>query len=175
MAAYLYRMGAGFPGDINRTHPVSVEPALIDVNSPPTAYGQPVLVDATTQGVRPFAAGDQSNTVASAPWGWTARAFPTQQAQTNQNYGAVAFGSVAPPVSGQIDVMTSGYMMVQLPSGQTSVKGGAVYVWCAASTGVHVLGGIESAASAGNTTQLSYAFFNGSPDSSGNVEIRYNT
>lgn len=172
--AILYRMNAGFPGDVNRTHPASIEADLIDVNSPPTAYGQAVLVDATTQGVRPFAAGDQSNTVPVVAWGITVRAYPTQQNQTNQNFGAAPFGSVAPPVSGVIDVLTAGYIMTTVPAGQAPVKGGTVYVWAAASTGSHVLGGFETSYSAGNTSVVANAFFNGSPDASGNVEIRFN-
>ena len=64
-SAFVYRQGAGFPGDVSRGQNARVEPCLIDANAPPTAYGQPVLVDSTTQGVRPFTTGDQSNTVAA--------------------------------------------------------------------------------------------------------------
>lgn len=171
-AAFQFRMGAGFAGDINRTHPASVEPTLIDASAPPTAYGQPVLVDATTQGVRPFAAGDQSDTVA-AGYGITVRPYPTQQSSAS-NFGAAALGSATPPVTGIMDVLRAGYIMVNLPAGGAPVKGGAVYVWAAASTGSHVLGGVEAAYSAGNTTQLLNATFNGSPDANGNVEIAFN-
>ena len=170
--AFAFRMGAGFPGDVNRSHPMSIEPALIDANAPITAFGQPCLVDATTQGVRPFAAGDQSNTVA-AGYGLTVRPYPYQQAAST-NYGAVAIGAGAPPLTGVVDVLRSGYIMAQLPAGGAPVKGGAVYVWSAASTGAHVQGSVEAAYSAGNTTQLVNATFNGSPDASGNVEIAFN-
>lgn len=171
-AAFQFRMGAGFAGDINRTHPASVEPTLIDASAPPTAYGQPVLVDATTQGVRPFAAADQSDTVA-AGYGITVRPYPSQQSSAS-NFGAAALGAATPPVSGIMDVLRAGYIMANLPAGGAPVKGGAVYVWAAASTGSHVLGGIEAAYSAGNTTQLLNATFNGSPDANGNVEIAFN-
>lgn len=171
-AAFQFRMGAGFAGDINRSHPASVEPTLIDASAPPTAYGQPVLVDPTTQGVRPFAAGDQSNTV-PAGYGITVRPYPTQQSSAS-NFGAAALGAATPPVTGIMDVLRAGYIMVNLPAGGAPVKGGAVYVWAAASTGSHVLGGVEAAYSAGNTTQLLNATFNGSPDASGNVEIAFN-
>lgn len=170
--AFAFRMGAGFAGDINRTHPASVEPTLIDASAPPTAYGQPVLVDATTQGVRPFAAGDQSNTVA-AGYGITVRPYPTQQSSAS-NFGAASIGAAVPPVIGIMDVLRAGYIMVNLPAGGAPVKGGAVYVWSVASSGSHVIGGIEAAYSAGNTTQLLNATFNGSPDASGNVEIAFN-
>ncbi len=171
-AAFQFRMGAGFPGDVNRTHPASIEPALIDASAPPTAYGQAVLVDATTQGVRPFTTGDQSNTVA-AGYGLTVRPYPTQQS-SGSNFGAASFGAATPPASGVIDVLRAGYIMSTVPSGQTPVKGGAVYVWATASSGAHVQGGIEAVYSAGNTTQLLNATFNGSPDANGNVEIAFN-
>ena len=170
--AFQFRMGAGFPGDVNRSHPASIEPTLIDASAPPTLYGQPVLVDATTQGVRPFAAGDQSNTVA-AGYGITVRPYPLQQSSAT-NFGAASIGAATPPANGVIDTLRAGYIMSYLAAGGSPVKGGAVYVWAAASTGNHVLGGIEAAYSAGNTTQLLNATFNGSPDASGNVEIAFN-
>lgn len=169
--SFPFRMGAGFPGDVNRTHPVSIEPALTG-NTPPTAYGQPVLIDSTNQGVRPFAAGDQSNTVA-AGYGITVRPYPTQQASAS-NYGSASIGAAVPPTTGAIDVMRSGYIMVNLPAGGSPVKGGPVYVWAAASTGNHVLGGVEAAYTAGSTTQLLNATFQGTPDANGNVEIAFN-
>ena len=171
-AAFTFRMGAGFAGDVNRTHPASIEPALIDANAPITGYGQPVLVDATTQGVRPFAAADQSNTVA-AGYGITVRPYPFQQSSAT-NFGAASFGAATPPTTGITDVLRSGYIMANLAAGGSPVKGGAVYVWAAASSGAHVIGGIEAAYTAGSTTQLLNATFNGSPDASGNVEIAFN-
>lgn len=170
--AFTFRMGAGFEGDVNRTHPASIEPALINAAAPPTAYGQPVLVDATSHGVRPFVAGDQSNTVA-AGYGMTVRPYPTQQSSAS-NFGEATLGSAVPPATGVIDVLRAGYIMAKLPAGGTPVKGGLVYVWAAASTGLHVQGTIEAAYSAGNTTQLLNATFNGSPDASGVVEVAFN-
>ncbi len=169
-AAFGFRMGAGFPGDVNRSHPMSIEPALIDASAPPLFYGQPVLVDATTQGVRPYVAGDQSNTVASG-YGMTVRPYPFQQTSGGMS---AAFGAATPPVTGIMDVLRSGYIMINLPAGGAPVKGGAVYIWAAASTGAHVQGTIEAAYSAGNTTQLLNATFNGSPDANGNVEVAFN-
>lgn len=170
--AFAFRMGAGFAGDVNRTHPASIEPCLIDAGAPPTAYGQPVLVDATTQGVRPFAAADQSNTVA-AGYGMTVRPYPIQQS-SGTNYGQANLGAAVPPTTGVIDVLRAGYIMVNLPAGGTPVKGDPVYVWAAASSGAHVIGGVEAAYVAGSTTQLKNATFNGSPDANGNVEIAFN-
>lgn len=168
MVAFAFRMGAGFPGDVNRTHPQSTEACLIDASAPPDAYGIPVVVDPTTQGVRPFTVGDEAVTLAR---GFTVRPYPQQQSSAT-NYGAAAFGAATPPVTGAIDVMRMGYMMVQLPQDATCVKGGRVFVWCAASVGVHVQGGVEVAADAGNTAALDARYqFNGPPDASGVAEI----
>jgi hypothetical protein len=170
--AFTFRMGAGFPGDVNRTHPASIEPCLIDASAPPTAFGQAVLVDATTQGVRPYASGDQSDTVASG-YGITVRPYPFQQSSAS-NYGATAIGAGAPPVSGVIDVLRAGYIMANLAAGGSPNKGDPVYIWSKANSGAHVLGGFETSYSSTNTTKLLNATFNGTPDASGNVEIAFN-
>ncbi len=173
--AFQYRMGAGFPGDINRAHPFSAAATLVDASAPPTLYGQAVLIDATTQGARPYAAGDASDTVLSTPYGAVVRPFPIQQ-QSATNFGAIALGVGAPPVSGVIDVLQAGYIMVQLNTGVTApVKGGRVYIWCAATSGNHLQGGYETAASSGNTVELDTRFtYNGGVDAAGVAEISFN-
>lgn len=132
------RMGAGAPGEVTRTHPVSIEPCLIDASAPPTLYGQAVLIDATTQGVRPFAAGDQALTDA---FGVTVRPFPLQA-----NTATPTLNSGTPPTSGVIDVLRRGYIAIGFnASGSAPVKGGQVYVWTAATSGAHIQGGWETA------------------------------
>ncbi len=136
--AYQFRMGAPTPGTVNRTHPASVEPVLIDASAPPTVYGNAVLIDPTTQGVRPFVAGDQALTDA---YGVLVRPFPLQQ-----NSVSPAFGPGTPPVSGVADVLRSGYIAIGLnASGSAPVKNGAVYTWTAATSGAHLQGGWETA------------------------------
>jgi len=170
--AFQFRMGAGFAGDVNRTHPASIEPCLIDATTPPTAFGQAVLVTAT-QGVRPYSTADANDTVASTAWGVTVRPYPFQQSSTS-NFGEAAIGSATPPTTGVIDVLRAGYIMGKVPAGQTPKKSDPVYVWCTASVGVHVQGGFEAAADPLDTVKLANATFNGSPDASGNVEICFN-
>ena len=166
-----YRMGAGFPGDVNRTHPASIEACLVDANSPPTAYGQAVVIDPTTQGVRPLSAGDSALTDI---YGITVRPFPIQ-GQSSTNFGASNIGAATPPTSQPMDVLRSGYIMATLNGSTAAVKGGAVYVWIAASSGSHVQGGFEAAATGGSTIQLGVkTTFNGPADASGVVEIVYN-
>lgn len=168
--AFPYRMGAGMLGDVNRTHPVTIEPVLICAATPPTAYGQAVVVDATTQGVRPLVAGDQALTQV---YGITVRPWPLQQS-SGSNYGAASLGAATPPTTGVIDVMRSGYMIVSVV-GQTK-KGGVVYIWTSAASGSHVQGGFEAVnpTSDGMTLDVSKTYWNGVPDSSGLVEIGYN-
>lgn len=172
MVAFQYRMGGGIPGDINRTHPASVEACLVDPTNPPTAFGIAVLPVSGSNGVRMFGAGD---TAVTRIWGITARPYPFQ-AQSATNFGAQNLGSATPPTNQPIDVMRMGYISVQLPAGQAVTKGSAVYVWCAASTGSHVQGGFEGAASGGNTAALdSHYAFNGPADANGVAEISIST
>ncbi len=168
--AFKFRMGAGFSGDVNRTHPATIEPCLIDASAPPTFFGEPVLLDATTQGVRPFTTTDTSATTA---YGITVRPYPFQQS-SGTNYGAATIGNAGSPASGVTDVLRAGYIMGQVPAGASTVKGGTVYVWCAATTTGHVQGGFEAASSSGNTATLADCTFNGVADANGNVEIAFN-
>lgn len=173
--AFQFRMGAGFPGDVNRTHPAAIEPVMVDVETPPTIFGQIVVVDTTSNAVRPLAASDQSNSVVLTPHGTLVRSYPSQ-ASTGGAFGAASLGSATPPATGVADVLRAGYIMVQLNVGVTApTKGGAVYVWCAATSGNHIQGGYETEYSAGNTTLLDPRYtYNGPPDSNGVTELSCN-
>lgn len=168
--AFQFRMGAAFPGDVNRTHPFNVTPELIDSLSPPTLYGQAVIL-AADGSVRPFAGGDG----AQLPWGFTVRPYPSQQA-TSASLGAPAsFGAATPPATGVIDVLRSGFIMVQLAlnNAGTVVKGAQVYVSISA-VGGHTIGTIEAGAVGGSNVALTGCFFNGTPDANGFVEVSVN-
>lgn len=168
--AFLYRMGSGFAGDVNRTHPAAIEPALVNVTTPPLIYGQALIATATND-VRPYAAADAAVAV---PWGLLVRPYPTQQTSGGM---AAALGAAVPPVSGVVDVCRSGMIMAQLNIGSIAPqKGGAVFVWCAVTSGNHIQGGFESAASGGNTAALDPTLmqFNGPADANGIVEISVN-
>lgn len=168
--AFLYRMGAGNPGDVNRTHPASIEGALQHSANPLLGYGHAAIIDTTTQTVRRVASGDTGLT---AIYGFSVRPYPTQSSGGGA-YGSEALGAAVPP-AGPIDILRSGYIMGKLPSDAAAAKkGGAVFIWVAASSGTHVQGGVEMVASAGNTMALAGATFNGTQDSTGVVEIAYN-
>lgn len=169
MTAILYRMGAGYPGDVNRSNPASITPELICVATPPLLYGQPVLIDAASKGVRPFTLGDDAVTNA---YGFTVRPNPTQQLQANSDYAPAALGVATPPASGVIDIMGQGFIIARVNG--AAAKGDPVRVWCAASAGAHVQGGLEVAAGgAGETALLANAYYNGSPDANGYVEVKF--
>jgi hypothetical protein len=152
--AFQYRAGAGFPGDVSRGHPASIQPCLIDPNAPPTQFGQPVVVDAVTQGVRPIVAGDIALTDI---WGVAVRPYPFQQSTTANNYGAVPTGQAGVANLQPIDVLTGGYILVLVNTATAAAvaKGGAVFIWCGAAGGGHTVGGFEGQASGGNTMALS--------------------
>lgn len=170
--SFKFRMGAGYPGEITRTHPVDINPELADSTNPPTLAGQGVLVDATSHAIRKLITGDGTSSIAL--YGITVRTFPFQQATTSTNFGAVAVGGSSLPVSGEVDVLRRGSIIASVPTGQTPVKGGAVYIWNAASTGVHVQGSFESTSTGGSTATISNAVWNSSVDANGYAEIAFN-
>lgn len=170
--AMTFNSPAGFPGDISRPAYARVEPCQVDASAPPTVYGQIVVVDATTQGLRPLAAGDASNSVALTAYGALVRPYPAQQRSGGDS---ATFGSATPPTTGIIDALRGGYILGQVAANSTPpAKGGAVYVWCAASSGDHVQGGYETAASSGNTVLIGNATFQGGLDASNVAEIAFN-
>jgi len=165
-----YRMRAGFPGDVNRTHPFSVEPAVNDPDDPVLGYGRAVVVVTANNSVRNMKAGDGALTKI---YGVSVRPYPIQQSSGGMD---AAFGTGTPPQNQPVDVLRSGYIMVPVVGSPT--KGGAVYVWIAADSGDHVQGGFEAAADGGNTILLASdtgsITFNGPPDSEGVTELIFN-
>lgn len=168
-----FRMNAGFPGDITRTHPFSDEPMLNDDAAPADAYGQFVVIDATGNAVRKISAADQSDAVSLMAWAITVRPFPTSPGGSVTAPGAASAFSSGSPAAGQvIGGLRQGYMTSVLnDKTQTPKKGDAVFIWCAASAGAQIQGGITNTFSAGNTVKLANAVFNGAGDAAGNVEV----
>lgn len=162
--AYSFRMGAGFPGDVNRAHPFSIEPAQLNAANPPTAYGLAVFANPSDNTVRGAAAGDTGATVI---YGAAVRPYPTQQMSggPNASIGAATLNTAQP-----LDVLRFGYMMVKCTNG-TPRKGDPVYVWVAATSGNDVQGSFRTSASSGNTAAITNAFFNGPADANGICEI----
>lgn len=174
--AFNLRMGAGSPGDITRHNPPgTIEPALVAAITPPTGYGQAVLADGLADNaVRLVQAGDSALT---AIYGITARPFPFQQPTASGNYGSIGFGGGVLAIQQPVDVLRSGYILaiINPTGGVQPVKGAAVFVWVAASSGAHVQGSFETAATGGSTIALdSKTTFQGGLDASGFGEIAFN-
>lgn len=173
--AFTFRMSAGAPGEVNRTHPASIEPVFFDGTKPPTFYGEAVIIDATSHLPRRFDTGDSAVTYA---YGCVVRPYPTQQPQANTDFAPASFNVGVPSTKMPGDVLRSGYIMVKLGDGTITgaAKGKSVFVWCAASTGAHVQGGFEVAAGGGiNTAALDSRYtFNGVEDANGIVELSFN-
>jgi len=164
--AFGFRMGVGFPGDVNRMHPASIVPGLLDSVNTFRAYGEPAIFGSANnyRGVIPA---DGSVTAIKIA-GCLVRPYPTQQMSGGMT---TAIGSVAPPTSGVADFMHAGFMTVKAKAGVTFKKGDPVYVWCAATAGANIQGEYNNVASSTNTVQITNARFNGPADASGNAEI----
>lgn len=162
--AYTYRMGAGFPGDVNRAHPFSIEPTLMSSAAPVAEYGLAVVIDPANNRVRAVAPGDTGIT---SIYGVAVRPFPTQQMTGGPNSALEA----APVNTAQpLDVMRWGYVMVKVTNG-TPRKGDPAFVWVAATSGANIQGSFRTSASSGNTAALANAYFNGPADASGVAEL----
>lgn len=162
--SYDSRMPSGFPGDPNRTHPFSILPGLANTSvQAPRLYGDPLIIDSATSSYRGITTSD---TATFACDGVLVRPYPTQQTSGGMTS---AIGAAAPNLLQPIDVLNDGYIMVKLNGSTASTKGGAVFVYTAASNGAHVQGGFEAAAGA-SLTLVSNMRFNGPAGPDGVVE-----
>jgi hypothetical protein len=164
--AFTYRMPAGFAGDINRSHPASVEPTLPDPTNFPTFAGQACVIDATSHLLRFLGVVD--DTALTDIYGVAVRAFPIQQQTGGMS---ASFGTATMNAAQPVDVLKSGYIMV--PVQGVPVKGGQVFIWAKPVSGLHVPGGFEASATGGSTIAMpinSYSF-NGGPDANGVCEV----
>lgn len=164
--AFGFRMGAGFPGDVNRTHPFSVTPNQMDGTTPVRRYGDPVLYGTNT--VRGYTAADSA--VAKIK-GVLVRPYPTS---TTTGGMATSIGAATPPgANSVVDVIEDGFVMVKIDNlaAGNPTKGGTVYVWFAASAGNDVQGGFRAAANA-SAIAITNAEFTGPADANGVAEIR---
>jgi hypothetical protein len=171
MVAYITRMPAGIPGDVNRAWHAVIEAQVVTPNGTtgaPTAYGLPMVVDATAGNVGNMRTVGGSDAVANV-YGFLVRPFPTNSSQDG-------LGTSTPPASGVCNICRVGYMTILLNGTVAATKGGRVYIWTSASSGTHVLGGVEADSSlpgGSNGFALTGATFMGPADSSGNVEISF--
>lgn len=161
--AYAYRMGAGFPGDVNRAHPFSIEPAKMSTTNPLTAYGHAVIVDPANNEVRRALSTD---TGVTKLYGIAVRPFPTQQMTGGPD---AALGAASVNTGQPLDVLRFGYIMAKVNG--TPRKGDPAFLWVAASSGNDTQGSFRTTASAGNTAALTNVYFNGPADANGVAEL----
>lgn len=169
MVAFLYRMPAGIVGTSSRYDACTIVPEIITpvgTTGAPTAFGIAVCVDTVTAGnignMRAVLSTD------TAIYGFLVRAFPAYS-PTND-----PLGTSTPPNTGTCSVMKRGFLTVALGGSTAAVKGGVVNLWVAASTGAHVQGQVEAAATAGSTIVIPNTFFEGPADANGITELQYN-
>lgn len=168
-SSFAFRMGAGFAGDVNRTHPATIEPVNTAASAPPLGYGLACVIDTATQGVRQMAAGDTGVTVI---YGITVRPFPRQGLPQASMGAPESFNTGAPPANGVLDVLRAGYIMV--PVNGTPVKGAQANCWVAATSGSHTQGGWEVGSTGGSTIAPVGAIFQGGADEHGICELMFN-
>jgi hypothetical protein len=147
---------------VNRLHPADIMPSMMDVTNPIRRYGDPCIA-VSTGGYRGIIAADQA--AGTKINGVLVRSYPMQQANLSQS-----LGDGTPPVSGIIDVLVEGNIMVKVVGAPT--KRSQAFVWAAASAGNHVIGGFEAVATGGSTMALTNAYFNGPADANGVAELK---
>lgn len=164
--AFGYRMGGNFAGEVNRMHPASILPGLMDTTDVFRAYGEPALLTTsnTYRGVK-AADGSASPTVTA---GIIVRPYPTQQTSGGMS---ASLGAAVPPTSGVADFLRDGYICVQTKVSVAVKKGDPVYVRCAATSGADIQGQYRPSADGTNTVQLTNCTFMGPADANGVAEI----
>lgn len=171
--AYLYRMPAGVPGDVQRREHATIEPAQYDTDYPCLAYG--ILTKIVSGKIRPIASGDTIASLSLA--GFLVRPFPLQEA-IGTSAANEALGAAAPDYTNKLaDILKRGYMTVKVTAGggtalASIAKGNAVYVRVTADTGKAV-GDIEAGSASGNEV-VTGAYFMGGVDADGYGEIAWN-
>lgn len=173
--AFTYRMGAGFAGAVNTSHPATIRGFLKDPTNPPTFFGQAVAINSTTNAVRSYIASD--GTSPTDVFGVIVRPFPFLGATPpSNNYagtGTPQFGTGQLP-DGAVDVLLSGFIMVSVVG--TPSNGSTAYVWDAVSSAPHVQSGWEAASPSSNGFAVTWdkTQFASPPDANGIAELRFN-
>lgn len=171
--AFLGRMGAGVPGTVTRTHPASIFPGLNDTTNPLTLYGQAAMFNSVANTYRAVLASDQAASTAIA--GISVRPYPTQGVPSASMGAPESFGSGGPSPTNEVDILRSGSILVLVSGTVNPTLGGAVFIWAAANSGAHKLGGFETGATGGSTFPLdNKTCWNGPADANGVAELLFN-
>lgn len=147
MVAYTYQMPSGIPGTVTRYEQSTIEAQMLNPSSLFPGFGLPCKMVSGL--LTPIGAGDNSASIV----GFLAKPYPTS------GNGVDGLGVAAPNVTFPADLLTRGYMNVQVNGATAPVKEGTVYVRTANPSTGKPVGGIEAvqewaasvAAHAGNT------------------------
>lgn len=167
--AISYRMGAGFAGDVNRMHPASIVPRLMDAANPIRLFGDPCTLGAVNS-VRAFLATDTALT--------RIRGVLVRPAVAQINTGGMTQtigGGTPPQGAAAVDIIEDGHVMVKCNNvgAGAPTLGGAVYIWIVASAGSDVQGGFRAAAGGVSAIgPIVNAEWASPPDANGIAEMR---
>jgi hypothetical protein len=118
MVSYLYDAPAGVVGSITRVDLSAVEPGMLDATTPPTAFGQPVKINAATGKFQLMG----TAAVAADFQGIITRITPAISGSLDET-----FAGGVPKTDQFQSIMTRGYCSVTCGVG-TPARDGAVYV-----------------------------------------------
>jgi hypothetical protein len=144
--SFLAQSPVGSIGDLTRSVPApKVFPQVNDSTNPIVSFGL-ACQNTANNTVRTVLPADGSLTSIA---GIAVRPFPFQ-VQSATNFGAQSFSNLTAAPSGLLGILKSGPMLVYCNSAQapSATMQSPVNVWIVASTGTHIQGGFETAASA---------------------------
>lgn len=167
-----FRMQYAFPGDLTRGAGRSNVKAEFYGATAFLSYGVACTLSSGT--VIPI--NSNLGSTANSVYGWLVRPFPLQTLA----YADTVANATTPPTTGVANVMTEGYIGVFVQSGAASVvEGGIVYIYYAATSGAHIIGGVEGTTSGNNfavtntTNSRKTCYFTGPCDANGYTEIAF--
>ena len=177
--AFAFRMGAGFAGAVNTSHPANIRGFLKDATNPPTFFGQPVMINASANSVRAVLDTDRTGGatdvfgVVVRPYPFLGSTAPTNAYAGTGSQSSLPWGGNQLP-DGAVDVLLMGNIMVYVNG--TPSNGSVAYIWTANNTSPHTLGGWEASnpATSGFAITWDKTQFGSPPDASGIAELRFN-
>ena len=177
--AFQFRMGAGFAGSVNTSHPANIRGFLKDPSNPPTFFGQPVILNPSSNAVRAVLDTDRSGGVHDVfgvivrPYPFLGSTAPTNAYAGTGPQGTLPWGGTQLP-DGAVDVLLSGNIMVSVYG--TPSNGSVAYIWTANNTPPHTMGGWEASdpSTSGFSITWDKTQFGSPPDASGIAELRFN-
>lgn len=173
--AITFRMAYAIPGDLAQGAGRANVKAEVFGTTPFLSYG----VAATLSSGTVIPINSNLGATANSVYGWLVRPFPLQEFASPSSTLNTSL-SALPPTSGIANIMTEGYIGVFVQSGASSVvEGGIVYIYYAATSGAHIIGGVEGTTSGSNfavtntTNSRKTCYFTGPCDANGFTVVAF--